>query len=78
MEIHQVVHNATLQVVSDLIDDAMLPDINELYVCENIFLLIDCLVNLFVIANAVEKILGRDLGVLANVVRGRGFHLHNI
>ena len=68
MEVHQVVHNPTLEVVLYLIDNDLLSDIDELNVRKIALILVYCLVNLLVVANAVAEVCCSLLGVLANIV----------
>lgn len=78
MQVHQVVNNPTLQVILDSIDDALFAHVHNLEVCEIVLGVINCLIDLLIIANAVSEILGSLLGVLANVVWRSGLDLKNV
>ena len=78
MQIHQIVHNPTLQIILNSIDDHALAHIHDLQVCHIILLRINGLINLLVIANAVPEILRSFLGVLPNVVGGCSLDLEDI
>ena len=62
----------------DSIDDALLANVHNLEVCEIVLGVINCLVDLLIVANAVSEILGSLLGVLANVVWRSGLDLKNV
>lgn len=78
MEIHEIVDDPALQVVMDLIDDDLTPDVDQLDVRQVLLVLIDGLIDLFVHANAVPKVVGRNLRVLAHVIRTCGLDLTDI
>lgn len=71
MEVDQVVHNATLKVVLDAVDDDLLPHVHnfEVSVVILVAVLVQAFVDLLVVANAVTEIQSRLFWVLAPVVR---------
>jgi hypothetical protein len=78
VEVHQVVYHTTLQVVLNLIDDDLLPHVDQLDVGEVPLILVDCLIDLFVVADTVAEIGSRLLWVLAHVVRRSRLHFQNV
>ena len=78
MEIHEIVDDAALQVVFDLVDDHLATDIDQLDIGEMLLILIDCLVNLLIFPDPVEEIATRVFRILPLVIRRRGFHLHDV
>jgi len=78
MQIHQIVHNPTLQVILNRIDDNLLAHIHNLQIRKIILVLINRLVHLFVVANTVSEILCSLLRILANIVGRRGLDFENI
>ena len=70
VQIHEIVNDATLQVVLDTIDDDLLAHVHELEI--SVLILVTIVVNRFVDLlihlDAVAEILGRLLGILATVV----------
>lgn len=71
MKVHEVIHNAALQVVFYLVDDDLLADIYELYIRQVFLVLIDCLVDFFIVPDPIAKVLSGNFGILPFVV-GRG------
>ena len=71
MEVHKIVDHPALQIVLDCIDDDLLAHVDQLDVCQILLVLVDGLVDLFVIPNAVPKVLCGLFWILAFVV-GRG------
>jgi len=70
VQVHEVVDHTTLQIVLDPIDDDLLANIHDLQVGQIVLLLVDGLVNLLVIANALSKVLDSRLGILTLVIGG--------
>ena len=68
MKIHEVVHDSALQVILNLVDDDLLADIDQLHVCQVLFILIDCLINLLIVSYPVSKVQCSRFWVLAFVV----------
>ena len=78
MQVHQIVDNPTLQVVLNAIDDDLLADIHELQIRKITLGLINCLVNLLVIFDAITEVLSSYLGVQPYVVWRCSLDLQNI
>jgi len=78
MQVHEIVNNPTLQVVLNRIDDNLLAHIHNFQVCKIALILIDCLVDLLVVANTLTEILCSRLGILAFVVGGGGLDFEDI
>jgi hypothetical protein len=71
MQIHQVVHDSALEVVLNLVDNDLFANVDQLDICEVTLILVYCLINLFVVSNAIAEIGRGNLRVLADVVWGR-------
>lgn len=80
MQVHQVVYNATLEVILYTVDDDLLANVHDLEVGVLVLvaIAIDRLVYLFVVADAVAKVLGSLLGILALVVRAGRLDVANV
>lgn len=80
MQIHEVVYNATLEVVSDATNDDLLAYIHDLKVRQVrlIAIGVDGTVHLFVVANAVTEVEGGLLRILALVIGAGSFDVANV
>ena len=78
MKVHQVVDNSALQVILNLVDDDLLSNIDQLHVCQVLFILIDRLVNLLIIPYPVPKVQCSRFWILACIVGRCGLDLHDI
>lgn len=80
MKVHEIVHYAALQVVLDAVDDDLSTDVHDLEISEVILILVlvDGLVDLLVVADAVAEIQRGLLGVLALIIRASGLNVPNI
>ena len=78
MQVHEIVNYAALQIVLDLVDDDMLADVDEFDIGQVFFVVADCLVDFFVVADAIPEILGSHFGILAFVVGGCGFDFEDV
>lgn len=78
MEVHQVVHHATLKVVLYAVDDDLAPDIDDLAVCHVFLVLVQRLVHPLVHGYPLPEILCCLFRVLTLIV-GRGqLHLLDV
>jgi len=80
MQVHQVVHYPTLQVILDPIDNDLAADVEDLEIGQ-VFLVIvfvHGLVNLLIISDAIAEVLCRLLGILALVVGACGLHVADV
>ena len=78
MEVHEVVDDSALQVVLDLVDYDSASHIDQLDICKVLLILIDCLVHLLVLLNAIAKVPARFFWILPHVVRRCGLNLHDV
>ena len=80
MQVHEIVNDAALEVVLNSVDDDLLANVHDFEVRVLIFVsvLVNCLVNLLVITDAVEKVLGSSFRVLTPVVRAGRFDIANV
>ena len=78
MQVHQVVYHTALKVIANLIDDDLFSNIDQLDVRESLFVLVDGLVDLLIVADAVTEVLGCYLGILILVVGRSCLDLQNI
>ena len=78
MQVHEVVHDTALQVALNAVDHNLAADVYELDVRQMLLVLVDGLVDLLVVPNAVAEVLGRHLGIEALVVRARGLDLKDV
>lgn len=80
MQIHEIVHNATLEIISDTADNDLLTHIHDLEVSQvRLFAIsVNGAVHLFVVANAVTEIEGGSLRVLSTVVRAGSLDVSDI
>ena len=65
MKIHEVVNNSALQVILNTVDDDLLAHINQFHICQVLFILVDCLINLLIVSYAVPKVQCGGFRVLA-------------
>lgn len=70
MQIHEIIHNATFQVILNAIDDDLLAKVHDLQVGILVFItvLVQSDVCLLIFAYAVEKVMRSGLGILTAVV----------
>lgn len=70
MQVHEVIDNATLQVVLDPVDDDLLANVEDFQIRQVVLVpvFVDRLVDLFVISNAAPEVDGSLLWILAFVV----------
>ena len=79
MKVHQVVHHSAFEVVLDPVDDDPSSDVDDLDVGEvRLVLRVERLIHLFVVPDAIAKVLGRFLRVLPLVVWRRGLDLEDV
>lgn len=80
MEVHEVVNNSTLKIVSNSTDDDLLANIHDLKVSQMrlLALSINSAVDFLVVANTVAEIKSGSLGVLAAVIWASGLNIANI
>ena len=78
MKVHEVVNDATLQVVLDAIDDDLAANIDEFDVGHVRLILVDGLVDLLVVADPVAEVTGRFLRILTDVVWRGCFDFANV
>jgi hypothetical protein len=80
VQVHQVIYNAGLEVVVDLVDDDLSTNIHNLDICEVLLvaLRIYGLIDLLVVADAIPKVEGRSLGIGALVVGRGGLDLEDV
>ena len=78
MEIHEVVDDSALQVVLYLVDDDLLAHIDQFHICQVLFILIDCLVHLFIIPYPVAKVHCSCFWILAYIVGRCGLDLQDV
>lgn len=68
MQVHEIVDDARLEIILQSVDDDLMAYVDKLAVGEVCLVLVHGLVDSLVIANAVAKIEGCSLGILANVI----------
>jgi hypothetical protein len=56
MEVHQIIHHSTLEIVLDLVDNNLLAHVDQLDVGEVAFVLVNALIHLLIITDSVAKI----------------------
>lgn len=78
VQIHQVVDYTTLEIVLDAVDDDIGSDISQFDISQVLFFLINRLVDLFVLGNAVQEVLGGQLGILVLIVWASSFDVYDI
>ena len=78
MEVHEIVDDAALQVVFDLVDDDVFADVDEFDIGQVFFVVSNGLVDLFVVADSVPEILSGHFRVLAFVVGRCGFDFEDV
>ena len=78
MQVHEVVHHAALEIVLDTVDDNMLAHVHDLQVRQMALVLVDSLIHLLIVADALPEVLRRRVGVQAAVVRGGGLDLEDV
>lgn len=80
MQIHEVVYNATLQIILNAVYDDLFANVHDFEICILVFIsvLIDGLIRLLIFANAIEKVLSSGLGVLAAIVWAGSLYVTNI
>ena len=78
VEVHEVVNHPTLQVVLDAIDNDLLADVHDLQIGQMALVLINGLVHLLVIPDALYEVRRSTFRVLALVVGGRGLDLEDV
>ena len=78
MQVHQEVTDPALQIIPDTVQDDATTDVDEFDVGEAILRLVDGLVDLFVVANSITKVLDGHVGVQALVVGAGGLDLEDI
>lgn len=78
MQVHKVIDYATLEVVLDLVDDDLLTNVDQFHVCKIALVLVDGLIDLLVVSNAVSEIRCGGFWVLSYVVRRRSLDLEDV
>lgn len=78
MKVHEVVNDATLQVVLNAVNDDLAANIDEFDVGHVRFLLVDGLIDFLVVADPVTEVTRRFLRILTNVIWRGGFDLANV
>lgn len=78
MQIHQIIHHPTLQIILYPIDNHLAPHIDDLAVRQIALVLIQRLVHPLIHPNPLPKILRRSLRILALVIRARGLDIADI
>lgn len=78
MKILDIIDQPTGQIILDLIDDDSGADIDKLDIGVMLLVLIDGFVNPFVIPDTSAEIQRSHFGVLALVIRGRGFDFEDV
>lgn len=80
MQVHEVIYNAGLEVVVDLVDDDLGANIHNLDIRQVLLVAIriDGLIDLLVVADAIPKVERRSLGIGALVVGRGGLDLEDI
>lgn len=78
VEIGQVVDETGLKVVLDEVDDDSIADVDDLHVGEVTLGLVNCLVDLLVVPDAVAKVFSGFLWVLTDVVGRCGLHFEDV
>lgn len=68
MQVHEIVYDAALEIVFDLVDDDLFSHVDELDVCEVFFVFVDSLIDLFVVSYSIAEIFGGFFWVLTPVV----------
>jgi hypothetical protein len=69
VQVHEVVYNPALQIVLYLIDDDLLPHINQLDIGQIALILVNGLVHFLVVAYPVPEVCRSLLWILSNIVR---------
>jgi hypothetical protein len=80
VEVHEVVDDAALEVVLDAVDDDLLADVHDLEegVLALVAVLIEALVDLLIVADAVAEVEGGGVRVLAGVVGAGSLHVADV
>ena len=78
VKVHQIIDHAALQVILNPVDDDLAADVDELDVRQVLLILVDGLIDLLVVADAIAEVLRGHLGVLADVVRACGLDLEDV
>jgi len=78
VEVHQVVHHTALQVILNGVDDDLFAHVDQLDVSEIFLVLVDGLVDLFVIADPIPKIFCGLFRILTFVVGRTGLDLEDV
>ena len=78
MEVLNVVNKTTGEIVLNLIDNDLGPDINQSHISEMTLIIANRLVRLLVVMDPVHKVPRRNFRVLALVIRGTGFDFADV
>lgn len=80
MQIHEVVHDTTLQVILNAVDDDLFANVQNFEVGILVFItvLVKSLVRRLIFADAIEKVLRSGFRILATVVRAGGLDVTDI
>lgn len=78
VKIHQVVDHTALEIVLDAVDDNIGSDVGELDIGQILFFVVNRLIDLLVLGNAVQEVFGGHLGILALVVWAGGFDVDDV
>lgn len=68
MQVHEIVYDAALEVVFDLVDDDLFSHVDELDICEVFLVFVNCFIDLFVVSNSIAEVFGGFFRVLTLVV----------
>jgi len=80
VQVHEEVNNAALQVVLDTVDENLSTNVHDLEVGKIVLItiLIDGLVDLFVMTNPLSEILRGFLRILANIIGAAGLNVADV
>jgi hypothetical protein len=78
MQVHQVIHHPTLQIILNAIDDNLFANVHDLQIRNITLVCIDGLINLLIVPDSVSEISSRRLGIQTLIIRGCGLHLENV
>jgi hypothetical protein len=80
VQVHEIIHNAALKVVLDTVDDDLFADVHKLQVCILVFatILVNGLVDLLVVFDAVPEVLSGLFGILATIVGASQLNITNV
>lgn len=80
MQVHEVVYNATLQIVLNAVDDDLLANVHDFEICivALVAVTVDRLVDFLILADAPAKVVGSLLRVLVLVIGAASLDIEDI